>query len=151
MSRTLLQFARYWLPPIALMGLIFFLSAQPKADMPDWGTMDTFLKKMAHVAVYGLLYLLLLRAFRGEWPARTAGGRGVYLPVFIAILYGASDEWHQSFVPGRRGNPAGRPHRCPRDLPRVLCGATATPMVPEGAAERPLMRVRVDTLTRHCG
>ena len=103
MSRTLLQFARYWLPPIALMGLIFFLSAQPKADMPDWGTMDTFLKKMAHVAVYGLLYLLLLRAFRGEWPARTAGGRGVYLPVFIAILYGASDEWHQSFVPGREG------------------------------------------------
>ena len=103
MSRTLSRFARYWLPPIALMGLIFFLSAQPKTDMPDWGTMDAFLKKATHVAVYGLLYLLLFRAFRGEWPTRTAGGRGVYLPVFIAILYGASDEWHQTFVPGREG------------------------------------------------
>jgi len=82
-------------PPLALMGVIFFLSAQPDLNS-GLGTWDTILRKCAHMAEYGLLFLLWWRAL----------GMGHPLPaVAIALVYAASDEWHQSFVEGRHGSP----------------------------------------------
>ena len=56
-------------------------------------------RKAGHVAEYGILAALLFRAFRGEragWSARWS-----LAAVVLAALIGASDEWHQSFVPSR--------------------------------------------------
>jgi len=92
---------RYWLPPVLWMGVIFILSAQPSLpDHPDT-LLDTILKKAAHVIEYGVLAFLLWRAFsRG----RGALSRSALVTAFfVSVLYALSDEYHQTFVPGRYG------------------------------------------------
>ena len=82
-------------PPLLLMGLIFFLSAQPDLNS-GLGTWDTILRKLAHMAEYGLLWFLWWRAL----------GHGSPLPAaLIAIGYAITDELHQSTVEGRHGAP----------------------------------------------
>ena len=82
-------------PPILLMGAIFFLSAQPDLNS-GLGTWDTILRKLAHMAEFGLLWLLWWRAL---------GYRGKALPALIAIAYAVTDELHQTTVDGRHGSP----------------------------------------------
>ncbi len=82
-------------PPLLLMGLIFFLSAQPDLNS-GLGTWDTILRKLAHMAEFGLLWLLWWRAL---------GYRGKALPALIAIAYAITDELHQTTVDGRVGSP----------------------------------------------
>ena len=76
------------------MGLIFFLSSRPdlSSGIEGW---DFLLRKIGHMAVFGALFLALLYALPGR-PRESAA---------LAILYAASDEWHQSFVEGRHGTP----------------------------------------------
>ncbi len=82
-------------PPLALMGVIFFLSAQPDLNS-GLGTWDTVLRKLAHMTEFGLLWFLWWRAL----------GFGSPVPaIAIAVAYAASDEFHQTFVDGRHGSP----------------------------------------------
>jgi VanZ family protein len=81
------------LPPLALAALIFGLSS-----IPGGGSGGPFpgADKLAHFAVYLVLGLLTARALFGlpiPHPALWSVG--------LCLLYGLSDEWHQSFVPGR--------------------------------------------------
>ena len=89
--RALNRFA----PPLLLMAVIFFLSAQPDLNS-GLGTWDTVLRKLAHMAEYGLLWWLWWRALGFESPLPAAA---------IAIAYAVTDEFHQSFVDGRVGSP----------------------------------------------
>jgi VanZ family protein len=98
--RSPVAIALLWAPPIALMAIIFALSAQPDLSS-GLGTFDTILRKAAHMAEYGLLLFLLWRPLRELMPERAA----VAAAFAIAVLYAASDEWHQSFVEGRHGTP----------------------------------------------
>jgi VanZ family protein len=84
-----------YLPPLALMGLIFFLSAQPDLKT-SLGLVDLILRKIVHAAEFGLLWFLWLRAFRYRAP---------WWAVAVTIGYAASDEVHQHFVHGRIGLP----------------------------------------------
>jgi VanZ family protein len=88
-----------WFPPIALMGLIFFLSAQPDLSS-GLGLLDLILRKVVHAAEFALLAFLLWRAFRTTTP----GGTAVALSFLLTVAYAASDEYHQTFVRGRDGN-----------------------------------------------
>lgn len=85
--------ARLWLPVLAWAAVIFALSS-----VPDLGTglggWDLVLRKLAHVAEFAVLGALLARA-----TARPG------LAIVLGILYAASDELHQSLVPGRMGAP----------------------------------------------
>jgi VanZ family protein len=82
-------------PPLVLMGVIFFFSAQPDLGT-GLGVWDTILRKAAHMAEYGLLWFLWYRALDLHSP----------LPaVAITLAYAASDEFHQTFVDGRHGSP----------------------------------------------
>ena len=98
--RSPLALALLWVPPLALMALIFTLSAQPDLSS-GLGTLDLILRKLAHMAEYGLLLFLLWRPLRELLAERAAVGAAFA----IALLYAASDEWHQSFVEGRHGTP----------------------------------------------
>ncbi|MBN1815207.1 MAG: VanZ family protein [Anaerolineae bacterium] len=80
--------------------MIFFLSAQPDLPHAPGPWFDTLLKKVGHALAFGILAWLYLRALRGRFPA-TATLRLV--SAGLAVLYAASDEYHQTFVPGRKG------------------------------------------------
>jgi VanZ family protein len=84
-----------FVPPLALMGVIFLLSAQPDLNS-GLGTWDTVLRKGAHMLEFGLLWALWWRAF---------GYRASGAAAAIALAYAVSDEYHQSFVEGRVGSP----------------------------------------------
>jgi len=84
-----------YLPPLALMGLIFFLSAQPDLKT-SLGLVDLILRKIVHTAEFGLLWFLWLRAFRYRAPWWAAA---------VTLGYAATDEVHQHFVHGRIGSP----------------------------------------------
>jgi VanZ family protein len=86
-------------PPLALMGLIFMLSAQPDLSS-GLGTADLVLRKLAHMTEYGVLWFLWLRALGGG-----EGRRVVLAAACIAVAYAATDEFHQTFVDGRHGTP----------------------------------------------
>lgn len=56
--------------------------------------------KLIHATEYAILAALLVRALvRG--PPRLRVGTAALVAVACALAFGASDEWHQSFVPGR--------------------------------------------------
>jgi VanZ family protein len=57
--------------------------------------------KDAHGLAYAGLALTLIRATAGgTWAGVTAATAG--RAAALAVVYGATDEWHQSFVPGRQ-------------------------------------------------
>jgi VanZ family protein len=85
-----------WLPPLALMGVIFFFSAQPNLSS-GLGWIDHVGRKIVHASEYALLCFLWWRALRTRIDATKALGAAWA----IAALYAASDEYHQSFVSGR--------------------------------------------------
>ncbi|HTN53893.1 MAG TPA: VanZ family protein [Anaeromyxobacter sp.] len=90
-----------WILVLAYAGLIFWLSSQanPLPFLPRaWLARD----KVLHALEYAGLGALLFVALRGRGPR---AWRLALLAAVLASLYGASDEWHQSFVPGRDADP----------------------------------------------
>ena len=92
------------------MAVIFALSSRPLPQavsrVPDWAT---------HGAGYAILCALVCRALAGG-RIRAVTGRAALAAVAISVLYGVTDEFHQSFVPGRNADPW--------DLLKDLGGAT---------------------------
>jgi VanZ family protein len=89
---------RLWLPALVWMGLIFFLSAQPTLPGFHERWLNKLLSNGGHFGVYAVLALLCWRITRrGRWDGRVA----LAIAFVCAVLYGLSDECHQSFVPGR--------------------------------------------------
>ena len=66
-----------------------------------------FLRKSGHVFGYGLLSILLFRAWRETLPA-SGGARWTFRWANIAVLgtcmVACLDEWHQSYLPTRTGS-----------------------------------------------
>jgi VanZ family protein len=90
MRRLSLLLALVW------MAYIFYLSHQPSLDLPSlFENQD----KVMHFVTYGILGVFLLGAM--ALPPAGYGTAQVALATLIASLYGISDEFHQSFVPGR--------------------------------------------------
>ena len=94
------RFLSHWFPPLAWMGLIYFLSDQPDLPQAPGAWPDTLLKKTGHALGYGILAWLYLRPLRGRLCSATSSRA---LSFGLAVLYGLSDEYHQTFVPGRNG------------------------------------------------
>lgn len=83
-----------WFPAVAMMVAIFLFSAQPGGKLPDFYNWDYFIKKASHMVGYGLLALSYYYFF-GFNPKR------IWIAWAVAVLYAVTDEFHQSFVPGR--------------------------------------------------
>lgn len=96
---TARRLASLWLPLLAYLALIFALSAQPRLPSVVSAVWD----KALHFGAYALLTLIALRAFHlGEGPIRLVP---TIVAVMLSVGYGAIDEIHQSFVPGRSSDP----------------------------------------------
>jgi|Deesub1362B_J571_1020462.scaffolds.fasta_scaffold01085_13 VanZ family protein len=97
MSR-ILRFFYFYLPPVFYAGLIFYLSSIPDLTLPEWGL--DFEDKLIHFLAYFGLGLLAARAFHAS-NGGPLSRKDLILTVVVVTLYGATDEIHQIFVPGR--------------------------------------------------
>jgi len=111
-----------WMPVILWMGFIFAMSSSlgssanssrileplvrlimPDATPEQFEFVHFIVRKLGHLSEYAVLALLVFRALKltlrsplGKFSWRTAS-----LALLITTAYAATDEWHQSFVPGR--------------------------------------------------
>jgi VanZ family protein len=88
-----------WAPVALLLGYEFFLSAQPPSGMPDLGPSFWEKDKVEHAVYFFVTGLLAVRAARfGEGWSR---GKTAAFLILAGLLWGCSDEIHQSFTPDR--------------------------------------------------
>ena len=123
-GKTGMPLWRAWLPALVWLGLIVFeststLSAENTSrilypllhylfgvDPVHFQTWHFLLRKTGHVLGYGILSLLLFRAWRA-----TIGVSGnarwsviwTSIAIVMTALVAGLDEWHQSFLPSRTG------------------------------------------------
>jgi VanZ family protein len=102
-----------WLPALVVAAIIFALSAQPNLHVTEGG-LDLVLRKCAHLAVYALLAMACVRGLAHHRLGQRAQLLGAGA---IALAYAITDEFHQTFVPGRTG--------APRDVAIDLIGIAA--------------------------
>ena len=127
--RGVTETLRRWLPLLAWMALIFYFSHQPKGALPSYGVWDLLVKKGAHMVAYALLALLARRAGLELGPAAV-----------LAAVYAVSDEFHQTFIPGRNGTVAD----VLIDLVGVALGVLLYPWLQRRLAQLPLQWGRRD-------
>lgn len=89
---------KFWLPVILWAGVIFTFSSQPTIQTTDFFLGDFILKKTAHLVEYAILSALIFRAMINYGVDRK---KAFIYSLIIAGAYGISDEFHQSFTPGR--------------------------------------------------
>lgn len=82
---------------IAWMGGIFALSSRSTIPVPP-GLTTELTAIAGHLVAYAVLAVLLWWALE---PLEVSRRRRFALALSGAVAYGLSDEWHQSFVPGR--------------------------------------------------
>jgi VanZ family protein len=92
-------FFHVWGPSILLMAVIFMFSSIPSSEMPSFDLFDFLVKKGGHFSGYALLALANLHALRQVQDRQN--NRAYILAWVLAVAYSATDEFHQSFVPGR--------------------------------------------------
>jgi VanZ family protein len=117
--KKLVTWLWYWLPPLILMAMIFYVSSQSSLPQAQGEWVDALIKKISHIAEYTLLFLLLVRAWRWTLDMRGAGRtrpaenagwstysveRALWAALLTTAVYGISDEVHQGFVPRRHSN-----------------------------------------------
>lgn len=85
------QLLNTYIPPIVWAGLIFFLSDQSTLPGASYPLIDLILKQSAHVFVYAVLYFLIWRINK----------KSIIAPLLLTFTYALTDEFHQSFIPGR--------------------------------------------------
>jgi VanZ family protein len=85
-------------PMLAVMGTIFFISHQPgdSFELPEIINLD----KLLHGIAYGVLAATVLYATPLKLRKKSLSFTAV-LAMSTCLLYGISDEFHQSFIPGR--------------------------------------------------
>ncbi|MBS1787193.1 MAG: VanZ family protein [Acidobacteria bacterium] len=109
----------YWLPPILWLAAIFYFSTDsfsgehtgsllysiahwifPSLTVEQFQPIHFVIRKMAHFTEYGILALILFRAFRSgditRWHWRWA-----LFSWLIVVVYALLDEFHQTFVASR--------------------------------------------------
>lgn len=100
MQMKFIKFFNFWLPPIFWASLIFSLSGMPNLNSGLAAFWDVFLRKLAHATEFGILAVLIFRAFRGYnlgfWKSWALG-------LILAVAYAFLDEFHQLFVFERQG------------------------------------------------
>ena len=88
------------MPMLLIMGIIFFLSEQSGYSLSLHISLLYGADKIAHLLMYLVLAATVIYAFsdgfKKNFPSITVG-----LTLFVCLFYGISDEFHQSFTPGR--------------------------------------------------
>ena len=114
-----IRYFKYWMPLVLWMSIIFWMSTEkfsaqntsliiepvirhlmPSISQEKVKMIHGAIRKLAHLTEYFILGILLFRAFRsGSRELRIR--RWAFSSFLVAVLYAASDEFHQSFVSTR--------------------------------------------------
>lgn len=110
--KSLGKFFKIWYPPLLMAIIIFIFSSSPAADsnrqsglivnaitflFPSLENVDflvTLVRKAAHFTEYAILGFFTARAMK-------LSNLSPWLSILACALYAGTDEFHQSFVPGR--------------------------------------------------
>ena len=114
-------FARYWLPPLAWMALIWGLSTEigsaertgelllplvrlllPWATPTQIDVIHRLLRKLGHLAEYGILAALWFRALNVA--ARVRPSASAWAALALSVTWAGLDELHQATVPSRNAS-----------------------------------------------
>jgi VanZ family protein len=87
-------FLTLWGPFLAALIIVFWLSSLPHVPGAQH-----FWDKLLHAVGYAVLGVLALRAFHGGFSRPRL--EPILYAALVVIVWGISDEFHQSFVPGR--------------------------------------------------
>lgn len=124
--RLLLGLAALW------AALLFWASSRPDPGrLAPVGLLEH--DKLLHAAAYAVLGGLLAAGLAGP---RLGAGRAAALAALLATGYGATDEWHQAHVPGRRADPAD----LAADAAGAIAGAAAAARALRGRTARASIR-----------
>jgi len=83
------------------MSLIFYLSSLPSTSTgPDTLTFKIFSKAL-HFFIFGILSLHFLFSIKGKKSLQETRLKVFLLSLLLTITYAITDEYHQSFSPGR--------------------------------------------------
>ena len=85
---------RRWLPPLLWAGVILFGTSLPQEAVP---VQTSKIDKILHFSIYTVFSFLLTR----QISEITSRWRSALIAVVLAVVFGALDEWHQRFIPGR--------------------------------------------------
>ena len=115
-------FARYWLPPLGWMAVIWGLStnigsADNTAGLFVWLVSRLFpwatpaqiafshglLRKLGHLTEYAILAALWFRALYSE--RRLQSAPSAWTALAVSVAWAGADELHQTFVPSRTASP----------------------------------------------
>lgn len=92
-----IRFIKFWLPVIIYAIFIFYISSIPGGNLPS---LFRFQDVFGHLLEYMVFGILIRRAVKAYYPGMVYGTRLCWVLV-IALAYAATDELHQSFIPGR--------------------------------------------------
>ena len=104
---------KYTFPALLWMALIFVSSSIPSEAFPEvsfWGW-----AKLIHLFYYCVLCFLVQRALYHQRKFPGLSRHSYLIGIVVATLYGATDEFHQMFTPGR--------HALVSDVLIDACGA----------------------------
>ncbi|GGE26529.1 hypothetical protein GCM10011391_01060 [Pullulanibacillus camelliae] len=85
----------------SLPHLSFHYDGEQVTSTKPYAFIEFILRKLGHVAEYAG-FTLLVAFFLRQWRMKSGWLR--IGNVLIPLLYALSDEWHQSFIPGRTGH-----------------------------------------------
>ena len=110
---------KYWVPVLLWMSFIFWMSTgtfsaqntsliiepilhflMPSSSPEKVPMIHGVIRKLGHVIEYFILGILLFRAFRGG-SKELRNLRWAFSSFLVVVLYAASDEFHQGFIPTR--------------------------------------------------
>lgn len=92
-----MRYTKYYLPAIFWACVIFAVSHLPSYDIPSMvAAIDDVILHFLEYSVFGFL---LAHAFVG--PKNKLPWKRIIIAVVAGMIYAATDEFHQSFVPGR--------------------------------------------------
>lgn len=81
--------------------LQFTYDAQVISVQKPYSFLEFFIRKAAHISEYFILAFLIWQTLAAT---RLIRPTVFVLATLLSVLYAASDEWHQSFVPNRTGH-----------------------------------------------
>lgn len=100
-----MQFLRkykYHIPVIVYCAAIFIQSSFPSFELPE--TDFRIVDKLLHSVVYLILFFLFFYSLKNQNKSIKLKNYALEFSLLFTIVYGATDEIHQYFVPNRYGD-----------------------------------------------